>query len=217
MIAKKRELIQWLGLLGVLGFLSFAAAVVFAPLAYPGYNWLTQAVSDLSASNAPSRILWGQLSTLSTVCGIVTVTLVFLFIQGKATKPIRIGVNLFVLMQWISAVGYGMFPLSDSGYAGTFTDIMHLYVVTIPVIVLSIASLVFLMIGGFRDKRYRSLAVWATVALVMMFAGAIGTPALPQYFGLAERFSVFSAMGFIAVLGVYLFMGFKGKQAASTY
>ena len=30
------------------------AAVVFAPLAYPGYNWMAQAVSDLSAANAPS-------------------------------------------------------------------------------------------------------------------------------------------------------------------
>ena len=214
MNTQKRDRMQWLGLLGVLGFLSFTAAVVFAPLAYPGYNWVTQAVSDLSAANAPSRMLWARLSTLSTVCGIVTVTLVFLFIQGKTTRPIRIGVYLFVLMQWISAVGYGMFPLSDSGYAGTFTDIMHLYVVTIPVVLLSIASMVFLMVGGFRDKRYRSLAVWATVALLMMFIGAIGTPVLPQYFGIAERFSVFSAMGFIAVLGVYLFLGFKGKQTA---
>ena len=214
MNTQKRDRMQWLGLLGVLGFLSFTAAVVFAPLAYPGYNWVTQAVSDLSAANAPSRMLWARLSTLSTVCGIVTVTLVFLFIQGKTTRPIRIGVYLFVLMQWISAVGYGMFPLSDSGYAGTFTDIMHLYVVTIPVVLLSIASMVFLMVGGFRDKRYRSLAVWATVALLMMFIGAIGTPVLPQYFGIAERLSVFSAMGFIAVLGVYLFLGFKGKQTA---
>lgn len=213
MIHKKRELIQWLGWLGVIGFLSFIAAVVFSPGAYPGYNWVTQAVSDLSASNAPSRLLWDRLSILSELCGIVTVTLVFLYIQGKATKLIRLGVDLFVLMQWISAVGYGMFPLSDSGFAGTLTDIMHLYVVTIPVIVLSIASLVLLIIGGYRKGQYKSLAVWATVALAMMFIGAIGTPTLPEYFGLAERFSVFSAMGFIAVLGVYLFLGFKAKQA----
>ena len=34
--------------------LSCTAAVVFSPLAYPGYNWMAQAVSDLSAANAPS-------------------------------------------------------------------------------------------------------------------------------------------------------------------
>lgn len=49
----KKFLIQKLGLLGVVSFLSYTAAVVFAPLAYPGYNWLAQAVSDLSAVNAP--------------------------------------------------------------------------------------------------------------------------------------------------------------------
>lgn len=34
----KRSLTQKLGLLGVVSFLSYTAAVVFAPLTYPGYN-----------------------------------------------------------------------------------------------------------------------------------------------------------------------------------
>lgn len=50
----KKTFLQKLGLLGVLSFLSYAAAVVFSPLAYPGYRWMAQAVSDLSAANAPS-------------------------------------------------------------------------------------------------------------------------------------------------------------------
>ncbi len=58
----KRSLVQKLGLLGVLSFLSYTAAVVFSPLAYPGYNWMAQAVSDLSAANAPSLALWNRLS-----------------------------------------------------------------------------------------------------------------------------------------------------------
>ena len=44
----KKSLMQKLGLLGVVSFLSYTAAVVFAPLAYPGYHWMAQAVSDLS-------------------------------------------------------------------------------------------------------------------------------------------------------------------------
>ncbi len=55
----KKSFVNWLGLLGIVAFLSYLAAVVFSPIAYPGYNRLSQAVSDLSASNAPSRILWG--------------------------------------------------------------------------------------------------------------------------------------------------------------
>ena len=34
----KKTLLQRLGLLGVVSFLSYTAAVVFVPLAYPGYN-----------------------------------------------------------------------------------------------------------------------------------------------------------------------------------
>lgn len=60
----KKPLINRLGLLGIVNFISYAAAVVFSPLAYPGYDWKSRAVSDLSASNAPSLTLWNQLASL---------------------------------------------------------------------------------------------------------------------------------------------------------
>ena len=67
-----RKLIHWFGLTGLLALVSYAAAVIFSPLAYPGYNWMAQAVSDLSAETAPSRILWDRLAafygTGSVVC-----------------------------------------------------------------------------------------------------------------------------------------------------
>ncbi len=205
----KRTLINKLGLLGLVSLLSYTAAVVFTPLAYPNYNWMSQAVSDLSAENSPSKMLWQQLSSLYDVCGVVSVTLVCIFIQGKLTKTLRIGIYLFAVMNWISSVGYTMFPLSDSGNAGAFQDIMHIYVVTVLVVLFSIVSLIFIMIGGYKSRQYISLAVWATAALLLMFAGAIGTNVVPkEFFGIPERFSVFAAAGFNAVLGVYLFKGF---------
>lgn len=210
---RKRDLIQWCGLFGVISFLSYVAAVIFSPLAYPGYNWMAQAVSDLSADNAPSRILWNQLSSLSGVGSVVCVMLVCVYIQGKLTKSLRVGIYLFAVMTWLSTVGYAMFPLTDSGFAGTFQDIMHV-VVTILVVGLSIASLLVILIGGFRQQQYRSLAMWAALALLLMIAGAIGVNVVPiQYFGIPERFSVIAAMGFNAVLGVYLFRGFKEKKS----
>lgn len=211
----KKTLINRLGLLGLLSLISYTAAVIFAPLAYPDYNWMAQAVSDLSAINAPSQILWQQLSSLYGVCGVVSITLVCVFIQGKLTKTLRIGIYLFAVMNWISNVGYVMFPLSDSGNARTFQDIMHIYVVTVLVVLLSIVSLIVIMVGGYRNRQYCSLAVWATIALLLMFAGAIGTNIVPrEFFGIPERFSVFAATGFNAVLGFYLYCGFEkgGKK-----
>lgn len=208
-----KSMIRRLGLLGVVSLLSYTAAVVFAPIAYPGYHWRAQAVSDLSASNAPSKMLWDQLSSLYGVCGMISIMMVCVFIQGKLNKTLRAGIYLFAIMNWVSCVGYAMFPLSDSGNAGAFQDIMHVYVVTVLVVLLSILSLVVIMIGGYRDKTYRSLAIWATVALLLMFMGAVGTNVVPkEFFGIPERFSVFAATGFNAVLGVYLFRGFGEKD-----
>ena len=201
----KKSLLQRLGLLGVVSFLSYTAAVVFAPLAYPGYNWMAQAVSDLSAANAPSLALWNQLSALYNVCEVVCVTVVCIGIQRWKTKLLRSGIYLFAVMEWISAVGYRMFPLSDSGYAGTFQDVMHM-AVTALVVLLSIVSLVIIIVAGAKSKSCRSYGVCAAVALAMMLVGAMGMKIVPAaYFGVVERFSVFAATGFNAALGIHLF------------
>ena len=201
----KRALTQKLGLLGVLSFLSYTAAVIFAPLAYPGYNWMAQAVSDLSAANAPSLGLWNQLSAFYNVCEVVCVTVVCIGIQGQKTKLLRSGIYLFAVMEWVSAIGYRMFPLSDSGYAGSFQDVMHM-AVTVAVVLLSIVSLSIIIAAGIKSRNCRSYGVCAGIALGMMLVGAFGMKLVPAaYFGVVERFSVFAATGFNAALGIHLF------------
>lgn len=201
----KKTLIQKLGLLGILSFLSYTAAVVFSPLAYPGYNWMAQAVSDLSAADAPSLALWNQLSALYNVCEVVCATVVCIGMQGWKTKLLRTGIYMFAVMEWISAVGYRMFPLSSSGYAGAFQDIMHM-VITAAVVLLSIISLVLIIIAGIKNKACRSYGICAGIALFMMLVGAMGMKIVPaDYFGIIERFSVFAATGFNAALGLHLF------------
>ncbi|MDR1927964.1 MAG: DUF998 domain-containing protein [Oscillospiraceae bacterium] len=208
MNAHKKKLIHWLGLLGIVSLASYAAAVLFAPLAYPGYDWKSQAVSDLSAASAPSLPLWNQLSSLYGLCGIVCIMAVCLAVQGRLSKLLRAGLYIFAAMNWVSGVGYVMFPLSESGFAGGFQDIIHVYVVTAFVVILSIVSLALIIAGGLRKKQFVSLAIWAAVALALMFIGAIGVNAAPkEYFGVFERLSVFAATGFNAVLGIFLFRG----------
>jgi len=201
----KKTLTQRLGLLGIVSLLSYMAAVVFSPIAYPGYNRMAQAVSDLSAADAPSLALWNQLSAFYNACEIVCVTVVCIGIQGQKTKLLRAGIYLFAVMEWISAVGYRMFPLSTGGYAGEFQDIMHM-VTTGLVVLLSIASLTVIIVSGAKDKRCRSYGVCAAAALGMMLVGAVGMKIVSAaYFGVVERFSVFAATGFNAALGIHLF------------
>ena len=201
----KKSLVRKLGLLGIVSFLSYMSAVVFAPLAYPGYDRMAQAVSDLSAANAPSLALWNQLSALYNVCEVVCATIVCIGIQGQKTRLLRTGIYLFAVMEWISAVGYRMFPLSDSGYAGAFQDVMHM-VVTALVVLLSIVSLTVIIAAGIKSRSCRSYGICAGVALGMMLVGAMGMKIVPaEYFGVVERFSVFAATGFNAALGIHLF------------
>lgn len=211
--SSKKSFLNYCGLLGIAAFLSYAAAVVFAPFAYPGYDWKAQAVSDLSASNAPSLGLWNQLSSLYDVCTLVCAMMVCAGIQGRKSRLLRGGIYIFTIMEWVSAVGFHMFPLSDSGYAGRFQDQMHM-ILTGLVVLLSIVSLVMLIAAGIKEKESRSYGIFAGIALGMMMVGALGMNVVPKaYFGVVERFSVFAATGFNAVLGIQLYrMDFYGKD-----
>ena len=207
----KKKLIHWIGLLGIVAFLSYLAALIFSPLDFPGYNWMEQAASDLSADSAPSRHLWEQLSALYDAGSVVCATCIAIYVSEKkiSTKLFRIGIYLFAIMNWASKVGYQMFALSDSGkdIAG-FQETMHM-VITAIVVLLSIVSLIMLIVSGCRHKEVRGPGIWAAVALAMMFMGPIGMGAFPkEYFGIFERFSTVAAVGYNAVLGVYLFRGF---------
>ena len=201
----KKTLPQKLSLLGVVSFLSYSAAVAFSPRVYPGYNWMAQAVSDLSAANAPSLALWNQLSSLYNACEPVSVMMVCVALQGRKSWLLRAGVYVFAAMEWVSAVGFRMFPLSASGYAGSFQDQMHLLATGL-VVALSIASLTMIIIAGIRERSCRSYGVCAGIALGMMLVGALGMQLVPAaYFGVVERFSVFAATGFNAALGIHAF------------
>lgn len=203
--AKNRGLAKWLCLLGTVSLLSYAAAVIFSPLAYPGYDRLSQAVSDLSAASAPSLGLWNRLSALYMPCGIVCCTVCCIDAAGRYNKPLRIGVYLFAAMNWVSAVGYAMFPLTQAGAPSDLQGAMHM-VVTAAVVLLSVCSLTLIGIGGLRGGTAAGLGRWALFFLCMMLLGAVGTGVVPAaYFGIPERMSVFAATAFNAVLGIYFF------------
>lgn len=46
---------------------------VFSSLAYPGYDWMSMAVSELSAVGAPSRELAAQLNSLFGSCAVLSI------------------------------------------------------------------------------------------------------------------------------------------------
>lgn len=100
------------------------------------------------------------------------------------------------------------FPSDGTGYAGSMQDFMHVYIVTALVVLLSIISIGLIIVGGFKDgNKYCSLSLWAILTLLFMLIGPIGTSIIPRaYFGVSERFSVYSIAVFNAILGLYGFI-----------
>lgn len=194
------------GIFGIISLLSYTAMVVFSPLAYPGYDWLSMAVSELSAEGAPSQELAEQLNALFGPCGLVSIMAVCLGVAECKSKVFKSGIYCFAVMEWACNVGYNLFPWVSESDASNPQNVMHL-VVTSLVVVLSLASLILVAIGAGKEQL-KSLRIWAIVCLVAMMMGPFGTALFPkEVFGLFERFSTFSAVVFNAVLGVCLMKG----------
>ena len=109
-MVKKR--LRMLGVLGIISLLSYTAMVVFSPLAYPGYDWLSMAVSDLSAEGAPSAGLANQLNALFGPCGLDSIMAVCVGVAGSKAKLMKLGIYFFAAMEWICNVGYHLFPFA---------------------------------------------------------------------------------------------------------
>ena len=199
-----------LGICGIISLLSYTAMVVFSPLAYPGYDWLSMAVSDLSAVGAPSAELAGQLNALYGPCGLVSIMAVCVASQNLKTKVLRLGIYFFAAMEWISDVGYKLFPWVADADSSHPQNVIHL-IVTALVVIFSLAALILSIIGA-KKEGMKSLFIWACVCLTAMLLGPVGTGIMPKaVFGLFERFSTFSAVTFNAVLGTFLLLGKFGE------
>ena len=204
----KKTLVSKLGLLGVLSFLSYAAAVFVSPLAYPGYNPLAQAVSDLSAADAPSLALWNRLSAGYNVCEVVCATVVCIGMQNRKTKLLRTGVRALrahavdfcnrlpdvpAFHQRLRRHVSGCDAHGDYRRGRAAVDCFASGVV---------------ILAGVKARDCRAYGICAGIALAMMLTGAVGMKACAGVvFWRCGRCSVFAATGFNAALGILLFAG----------
>lgn len=198
------KLVRLLSLSGVVAAVFYFLHVYYGTQNYPNYNSLSQAVSDLTATDAPSFVIASRFSALYSMFAVLGCTFICLIVSNQINKTFRLGIYLYTIMNWISSIGYTLFPLSGRGCQGTFQDIMHFYVVTIAVVLLSIVSLVLIFIGGRRNRETKAIAILGLIALLLMILGSIGTGVAPkEYFGVFERFSTFSVVIYTAILGLF--------------
>ena len=200
-----KRIYQFAMISGILCVIFYLMHDVIGAMNYPGYHPMKQAVSDLTATDAPSFAIASGLSSVYGIFSCLCCALLCVMAMGQR-KELKLGIYLFALMSFVSAIGYSIFPLSSAGYDGSVQSMIHVFIITALVVLLSIASLIAMAIGGFRDGK-RILGIVSVFALVCMLLGAAGSTVLPQdVFGLAERFSTYSAVVFTGFLGIYWYI-----------
>jgi hypothetical membrane protein len=207
------EMKIWIMVSAILAVVFYLLHDIIGAINYPGYKWTEQAVSDLTAVDAPSR---GIANSLTKIHGIFCcLCYAFICVLAKSQrKAMKTGLYLLTAMHATSAIGYSLFPLTSSGYDGTVQSFIHVYVLTAVVVLLSISSMTLIAIGCFKDNR-KALGITTIVALVLMASGPICMVLPKEVFGIFERFSTYSAVVFSGILGVFLYKdtGLKSKLA----
>ena len=190
---------------GIISVIFYLLHDVIGGVNYKDYNWMSQAVSDLTSINAPSFYIANKYLTIYKISNFICCTLLCI-INNDKNRILKIGVYLFTLMNGISFIGYTLFPLSSAGYDGSIQSFIHVYIITVSVVLLSIISISLIAVGSFleKDKVFGLLSI---LSLILMFVGAFGAAKFSkQYFGLFERFSIYSTIIFTGMFGIKSFL-----------
>jgi len=209
---KKINLSKVFSLFGVLGVFFYFLHVLLGIIFYEGYNPIAQAISDLTASNSPSRNIARPFSFFYGIVTVIFSTYFFVYFRQKINKCVAFGAGFFCIMTIVSFFGYTFFPLSESGYAGTFQDIMHM-AVTVAVVLLTIISLILFMIGFFRTETIKYLGIISLCTFLLLLTGAMLLNIFPkELFGIAERINVYSIVIYTGILSFWMYKYIKTNK-----
>ena len=190
---------------GILSSVLYLATDVLGGLRYEGYSFTSQAISELMAVGAPSESFVDPLFILYGVLAVAFGAAVFQ--EGAARPRLRIVGVLLTAYALICFTGPLFFEMNQRGAGGTDSDLPHIVVTAVLVVLLLLAVSFGANALG---KRFRAYS-WVTLATVIVF-GALSAPfgvrlAAGQTtpgFGIIERIHVYAFLLWMAVLAIAL-------------
>jgi hypothetical protein len=189
---------------GVLSSMYYVVINIVAPVYYPGYNMMTQTVSELSAIGAPSRQIWVLLCSVYSL-----LTMAFglgLYVVTETNNRIRI---VGVLMFFYGLSGFFWPPMHQreviAAGNSTLTDTLHLVFAAITVLLM----MLMIGLGAFGlGKKFLVYSLSSMMILVVfgtltgMDSGNIRTGAPTPLIGLWERINIGVFILWVAVLSL---------------
>jgi hypothetical protein len=194
---------------GILAALLYVTADVFGGLRYEGYDFTSQAISELMATGAPSESF---VDPLFIAYGLVVVAfgMGVLRVAAAGDRALRIAGALLIGYAVLCLTGPIFFEMRPRGTGSLDTDRAHI-VLTAVLVLLTLLAIGF---GAFAlGKRFRAYSLATLVILLVL--GAVSGPYGARLaageptpgFGIIERVLVYSSVLWVAVFGVALARG----------
>jgi len=209
----RKTLIQRLSLITAIScFIFFLLYDLMSIMNYPDYEWMRNAVSNLTAKTAPSFAIAMRYGSVFMMLVCLCAVLVFLQTRGRGNRRLQRGIALFSLAICVMGVGYALFPLDEPGYGGepggSANDFVHFYVVTGLLFLIGGVALATIALSGLREDGVRWISITACGTMLGLLLAGVGLVVWGVdggLFGLLERIGVYGAVLFQAVLGIYVF------------
>ena len=183
---------------GVVAPLLYIAADIVAAMRYPGYSYVSQVVSELSAVGAPTQRL---LFATGAIYGVLVIAFGIGVLLDRSMRAVGLLIVVDALVGSLGAV----VPMNPRGSNGSLTDTLHL-VYVVAIVGLMIA---YIAVGASkRGKAFRVYSIATIVALLLFFAlttlyvprisAGLPTPGV----GLVERVSVYAPVVWLLVFAI---------------
>ncbi len=193
-------------LFGIFSSIWYAAINIFVAFMYPGYSVVSMAVSELSAIDASTRILWVLLALpyplLFALFGWGVRRIADAGSSLMITGGLMIAYSIFNLY-WPAMHQRHVIALGDA----TLTDVLH-KAWTMVILLLMLMMIVYGAAG--RGKRFRIYSM-ATLAIFIVFGTLtwLESPGMSQnlptpYIGLWERINIGAFLLWVAVFAMTL-------------
>jgi hypothetical protein len=174
-------------------------------MTYPGYSYVDQQQSELSAIGAPTRPFW--IGMVSVYTPLMVAFGLGVWLSAGAKRSLRAAGALLVAFGIIGFLWVLLAPMNPVGQARRATDIMHLVFLVVQILVM----VLFISFGSAALGRgFRRFSI--LIVVVMLAAGGVvGTQAeaiaaghSPPWLGLVERMSIYAPMIWIIAFAIII-------------
>lgn len=207
-----RRRLNEVGALGISAVGLYVGATLLGGLLDPGYSHMRNAISELTASDAPNV---GVLAPIFVAYNLALVGFAFAVLRAS------VGGSLFRVAAWLFAAaavsGIGqvtVFRMDSVGTAATTAGTIHLVLAGVSSII-TLASAVLYGVAFRRDGAFRTLSTYsfATAGLLVLSAPAAVISIGTDVMGLFERLTIGVFLAWVVVVSWHVLLAARRLAA----